>query len=135
MALETQRNPSLPESPLGWSGSEPEWAVYWALVRLGLKDGEDFTYQASFAGGRQDYGGVVLDFYVHNLGIAINVHSVYFHYLTEERRVADIYGQAMVTSWGITIIYIDEEDALRDPIYYVREALQGRDHSIMTGGK
>ena len=35
---------------------------------------------------------------------------------------------------GITVIFIDEDDIMQDPDYYVREALNYRDHSRLGPG-
>jgi hypothetical protein len=35
---------------------------------------------------------------------------------------------------GIDVVFIDEDDALRDPLYYASEALQRRDHSKIRRG-
>lgn len=121
-----------PPAPIGWTGSAPEWNIFWALNTLGLKFEEDFFYQAAQAGGRLALGGVVLDFYLPNLSLAINVQSIWWHYATTRTRTADQLNRAMLEGLGIRIIYIDEDAALRDPVYYTREALQYRDHSRMT---
>lgn len=121
-----------PLPPTDWVGSTPEWAIYWALTQLGLKPNEDFTYQSPQAGGRLEYGGAVLDFLLPARNLGINVQSIYFHYRTVESRGHDMMIRAMMEGMGITVIYIDEEDALRDPLFYTKEALAERDHSLMT---
>ena len=123
----------VPKPPATWPGSIPEWHIYWALTRLGYKEGEDFTYQAPVFGGRMEYGGAVLDFVLPDFGIAINVQSLYYHYQGGKEKIADAMVRAAVESWGTRLIFIDEEDALRAPIYYTKEALAGRDHSRMGG--
>jgi len=117
-----------PAPPAGWLGSTPEWAVYWALTKLGYKPDQDFTYQSAEMGGRLALGGVVLDFLIHSLNLAINVHSIYWHYQPSAKQ-HDAMARAMMEGQGIQMIYIEEEDCLRDPLYYVKEALKGVDHS------
>ena len=119
--------------PVDWLGSGPEWAVYQALIRLGYKPDEDFIYQSPQAGGRMEYGGAILDFLLPDLSLAINVQSQYYH-SGYTNRVHDMYVRAMIESWGIRVIYIDEDDALRDATYYVKEAIAGRDHSSTGRG-
>lgn len=116
-----------PEVSPDWLGSEPEWLVYHALLRLGYKD--RFTYQSSRMGGRLAKGGAVIDFYIEESNLAINVTSRYWHYATTPLRMADELQRAALEGQGITVIYIDELDLERNPIYYVSEALAGRDHS------
>ena len=35
---------------------------------------------------------------------------------------------------NITLVFIDDDDLIRDPEYYCREALNYRDHSRLGGG-
>jgi len=111
--------------PANWPGSDPEYYVYWALEKLKI----NFEYQSNMGGGRLQRGGVVIDFLLFDLGIAINVQSTYWHYARPTQRVNDQINRIMVESQGIKLIYIDEEDAKRNPIWYVREAIRGIDHS------
>jgi hypothetical protein len=125
-----QEAPTIPEPPADWIGSRPEFAIWWALLRLGMKD--RFSYQTARMGGRLTKGGAVLDFFIPEFNLAINVQSTYWHYATTSQRMAGELQRAQLEGMGINIIYIDEEDALRDPLYYVKEALEGRDHSRMA---
>ena len=118
--------------PASWTGSKPEWAVYSALVQLGYEPGRDFTYQASVLGGRLEYGGAVLDFVIPSLSLAINVQSIYYHYEDITARRRDALARTAVEGLGIRLIYIDEEDALANPVYYVEQAIMGIDHSRMA---
>jgi hypothetical protein len=120
--------------PATWSGSKPEWAVYEALTELGYVAGRDFSYQSPIAGGRLEYGGAVLDFVISVLGIAINVQSIYYHYADPYIHRRDEMVRTMVEGMGLKLIYIDEEAALANALFYVKEALMGIDHSRMTGG-
>ena len=123
----------VPNTPAEWDGSKPEWAVYWALTRLGYKEGVHFVYQSPQMGGRIYLGGAVLDFYFEGLGIAIEVQSAYYHYGDAQTRATDAMQKAQLLSYGIQVIYIDEQDALSNPVYFVKEALAGRDHSLIGG--
>lgn len=75
-------------------------------------------------------GGAVLDFEIPSLSIAINVTSRYWHYQTTPGRMADELQRVALEGRGTRVIFIDDTDARRNPIYYVREALRGIDHSI-----
>ncbi len=109
-------------------GSTPELAVYGALKKLGV----DFVFQSSQLGGRNVRGGAIVDFLIPSLSLAINVQSFYWHYGNPDRIAQDRMQQLALEGQGITVIYIDEEDILRNVDYFVREALQFRDHSRMT---
>lgn len=122
-----------PDAPANWGGSKPEWAIYWALTQLKLQEGVDFSYQVAWSGGRQERGGMVIDFYIWSLNLGISIQSVYYHYANTTDRGIDEMNRAQAEAGGLTMVYIDEEDALRNPIYYAKEALAGRDYSRMTG--
>jgi len=117
----------LPKVPDDWTGSAPEFYIYWALCVVGYSDKSD--YQVPQMGGRLTKGGTVLDFYIPSLNLAIMVQSVRFHLADPDQRQADALIKAQLTSMGMSVIYIDEEDALRNPIYYVTEAIAGVSHS------
>jgi hypothetical protein len=131
---EPKRLDSPGEVPRGIVATKPEWAIYWALERLGKVPDVDFSFQSSRAGGRLEFGGAVLDFLLYDPPyLGINVQGIYWHYqFGGERRAHDAMVRMMIESYGVHLIYIDEDDAYRNPIYYTREALAGRDHSRMT---
>ena len=126
----------LPQPPSTWEGSTPEWAFYASLAQLGYHDGVDFTYQAEQMGGRLDKGGAILDFLFSNPpNLAVNVQGVYYHYeFGADTKARDIMAKAQMAGQGITLIFIDEDDLLQDPSYYIDEALNYRDHSRMGRG-
>src|SRR5262245_14371338 len=51
--------------PPTWTGSRPEYAVDWALRKLGYVPEVDYQYQGSFLGGHRAKGGVVPDFVIY----------------------------------------------------------------------
>ena len=71
----------------------------------------------------------MLDFEIPSLSLGINVQSQYWHYGRPGSLAYDKMQRAALEGMGITMIYIDEEDALASPIWYVQEALKFRDHS------
>lgn len=108
--------------------SQPELAVYGALKKTGL----DFQFQSRFFGGTQVRGGLVADFYLPSLSLVINVQSFYWHYGNPQRIAQDRIQQIALEGQGIRVIYIDEQDALKDATRFVQDALRGIDHSRMT---
>jgi len=114
--------------PGDWVGTAPEYYVYWALTKLKV----NFEYQSDVIGGRAERGGAVLDFYLPDYSLGINVQSVYWHYARPNQRINDAINRLQVEGTGIILIYIDEENAESNPIYYVQEAIKGIDHSRMT---
>jgi len=122
--------------PVNWEGSVPEYIAYQTFIELGLEPGQDFTYQSPLMGGRMDKGGFVLDFMFTNPpDLAINVQGVYYHYeFGVEAKARDVMARASLAGQNITLIFIDDDDLMRDPRYYCREALLYRDHSRLGGG-
>ena len=123
--------------PEGWAGSLPEYLVYRSLTEEFNKvDGIDFSYQSSLLGGRLFKGGVILDFYFFNPpDLAINVQGEYYHYGKGKVMIQnDMLTREQVASMGINLIFIDESDVLKDVDYYVKEALNYKDHSKLGGG-
>ena len=122
--------------PANWSGSGPEYIAYQTFISLGKEPGEDFVYQSPLAGGRLDKGGIVLDFVFYNPpDLAVNIQGVYYHYeFGVEVRARDLLARAMMAGDGVALIFIDDDDLIRDPEYYCREALNYQDHSQLGGG-
>jgi hypothetical protein len=125
----------LSDVPLGFGGSLPEYIVLRTLQRLGKTDGVDFSYQSSLFGGRIERGGVVVDFLFHDPpDLAINVQGVFYHYEKGGDVIArDRESRAQLAGQGITLIFIDEDDVLRDPVRYVQAALNYQDLSRLGG--
>jgi hypothetical protein len=114
--------------------TKPEWYVNWGLTRLGKKNGVDFNYRgeveliASLATQAQ------LDFtMLDGSQIAIEVQGLHWHYELGFNKIAmDAVRRTELIAAGWHVIQIDEDDALRNPVYYVQEALAGRDHSYSS---
>lgn len=124
------------DPPDWWTGTRPEWAVYWGLQKNGLQDGLDFTYQARLPGVGAGYYSQV-DFLVDTYSIGIEVQGKFWHYGQGQQKIAtDLFREQLFAGQGIKIVFIDEQDALEDPTYFVREALEGEDHShVKNTGK
>lgn len=122
-----------PDQPMTWGGTLPEWAIYWAHLALGLKEFEDFEYQYQIGG----YGSDLyrLDFYDFDVGIGIDVQGLYWHYgLSSYKQVDDLERKVRLEALGYPLVFIDEDMALQAPVYYLREARVGRDHSRAASG-
>ena len=121
----------LPQKPEGLIATYPEWLVMWALLyKMGKKI--DFEFQSAQLGGRMTKGGAVLDFYLPAYGLAINVQGEYWHYQSSRDIAVNRIQRAALEGYGITVIYIDESDLMRNPVFYVSDALKGKDHSLMS---
>ncbi len=111
--------------PPDWPGSKPEYYANWALTKLKI----DFVYQYSEAGGRIVGGGIVADFFVESLNLIINIQSLYWH-SGVEKMASDRMQRAFLEGMGRTVVWIDEEHILKDPLFYIKEALKGISHSF-----
>ncbi len=107
--------------------SLPELSIARELERMGLA----YEFQTSFMGGRMVAGGLVADFYLPNYSLIISVLGEYFHYGLQ-RTASDVLQALGMNSQGISTIFIDESDALKNPRYYIQEALRGIDHSKLA---
>ena len=125
------------QAPLNWAGSLPEYLVYESLTSsFGKEEGIDFSYQSSRLGGRLFKGGVILDFFFTNPpDLAINVQGEYYHYgMGSTVLQNDVLVRQQMAGDGINLIFIDEDDILNNVDYFVREALNYKDHSKLGGG-
>ena len=122
--------------PDTWPGSEPEYLAYQTFIQLGREPGKDFTYQSPLMGGRMEKGGFILDFLFDDPpDLAVNVQGVYYHYeFGVEAKARDVMARGSMAGQNITLIFIDDDDLMKDPRFYCREALNYKDHSRMGGG-
>tara|TARA_R100001594_G_scaffold9456_1_gene23180 strand:- start:638 stop:1069 length:432 start_codon:yes stop_codon:yes gene_type:complete len=127
----------IPEIPADFNGSTPEYVVYNQLLRFGLKPNQDFQFQSKFAGGKIERGGLVIDFLFNNPpGLAINVQGVYYHYEQGSVNIAnDLLAREILAGEGISLIFLDEDDVMSNPTFYVREALNFKDYSKFSIGR
>lgn len=76
--------PLAPEdaAPDSWPGTLPEYWVYQWLLRRGLDEGQDFSYQVNVEGGRMRLFGAVVDFIVRVLPMVMywRVQGYYWHF-------------------------------------------------------
>ena len=84
-------------------------------------------------GGRTQKGGAILDFYLPGFNLSIQIQGEYWHYGSSGQMAQAQLQRIELEGRGITMIYIDESDILRNPIWYVKQALAGRDFSRMAG--
>lgn len=122
------------DPPQDWTGTRPEWAVWWALIRKGLKPGQDFFYESLLAGVSASYYSQI-DFLIPKFFVGIEVQGTYWHYGQGRKKMAhDLIRLRLFAEQGIKVIFIDEKDALSDPEHYVDQALKGIDESQTIKG-
>lgn len=129
-----QSDENIPDPPPDWPGTLPEWAIFWAHTQLGRNPGIDFVYQYQ-VGDPASSGSAKLDFYEVDLNMGINVNGLFYHYgLGGYKITSDREQKFRLESLGIQMLAIDEGDAIRGPVYFLQEALSGKDHSILGHG-
>lgn len=101
--------------------------MFWALNRLGFEG--RFDFQSAFMGGRLERGGAVADFFISDLNLILSVQSDYWHYGSSGKIASDKAQRIALEGLGITVIWIQEEDVLKNPMFYVREAVNFREHT------
>jgi G:T-mismatch repair DNA endonuclease (very short patch repair protein) len=117
-----------PPKPEEFFGTLPEWQVYWWLtVREKLVEGEDFSYQSSLLGGREQLGGMVADFILLNREprLVINVQGGYWHRATAALKAHDVIYKAALQEMGYDVVYVLEADLAERLATTMRSALQG----------
>lgn len=127
-----------PDPPDTWLGSLPEWAIFWAHGPLGLREGLDFDYLFYYGdpGVIDVTEAAQFDFYEYDVHVAIEIQGIFWHYEFGGKRKlqADAERKVRAESVGVTLIYIDEDDALADPIHFLQLARSGVDRSRIARG-
>tara|TARA_R110002110_G_scaffold312685_1_gene526014 strand:- start:216 stop:644 length:429 start_codon:yes stop_codon:yes gene_type:complete len=135
-SIAQQNTKEIAQPPADFAGSYPEYVTYITLLRNNLRPDIDFIYQSRQMGGRVERGGLVLDFsFINPPDLAINVQGVYYHYEQGSVNIAkDLIAREQLASQGVTLIFVDDIDLLENPDYFIREALNYRDHSRIGAG-
>jgi hypothetical protein len=125
----------VPDMPPNWLGTLPEWAIFWAHGEMELVEGRDFIYLYQ-THSINDPLSIQVDFLEITHGmIAIQVQGTFFHMMFGGAKIeSDLEQRVRIQSQGFTPVYIDEWDANTDPIFYLSEALQYRDYSLLARG-
>lgn len=118
--------------------TEPEWAVYWALTKLIGEQNFFWRYPVPIDRYIGGYYAPFVDFFIPEKQLVLLLD-----YETGEGQIAfgsfalshDLVIKKDLENTGLTVIMIDATDANTDPIFFVSEALQGRDHSLDSFGK
>jgi hypothetical protein len=114
--------------------TKPEWAVLWALLKLGYREGYDVVVHALIPGLGLGQAGQV-DFYFPDLSLAFEVQGLFWHYsLGRSRQTRDLVREMALAEKGILVVHIDADMALENPIWVVEDGLRGVDHSRLQHG-
>src|SRR3990167_875867 len=107
-------------------GSTPEFIVWDYLTRRkGWELGREFIYQLAIVGGRTQFGGFVIDFYIRPGNMAWNVQGLRYH-LEQPRDRAKVQVQAaLMSNRGYRVVQLWEDDLLERPDFTIEAALRG----------
>ena len=130
------REQQILQPPADFPGSYPEYIAFVSLLRLGKRPDVDFIYQSRQVGGRISKVGLVIDFsYNYPPDLAINIQGIYYNYEQGSVNIAkDLIAREQLASQGVTLIFVDDIDLEQNPEYFIREALNNRDHSRIGAG-
>lgn len=108
------------------SASILEYICYEFITKKkGLREGVDFMYQWSVAGGRTAAGGFVSDFYFPSRHMVWNPAGLQFHYTKTRDRWKDVLSSVVLANRGIKQIFLWEDDLLQRPEYVLEHAFRG----------
>jgi hypothetical protein len=116
------------EHPGKGSASILEFIIYEYITKQkGLKEGTDFVYQWSLAGGRTQAGGFVADFYFPSRHMVWNPAGLQFHYTKTKDRWRDQLSRVVLANRGIKEIFLWEDDLVQRPQYTLDHAWLGQE--------
>lgn len=101
--------------------------ICWEFLvkQKGMREGVDFIYQWSLAGGRTQAGGFVADFYFPAKHMVWNPAGLQFHYTKTKDRWRDSLSRVVLANRGIKEIFLWEEDLFQRPQYTLEHAWRG----------
>lgn len=106
-----------PAGFIGGSNSLSEWLFYCALTKELGPEGDQWTYQSSYLGGRYQRGGAVVDFVIFTprYNIGVRIQSFYYHVAANtEKQVSDYEQRMALERYGLRIVDVYEQDYIHD---------------------
>ncbi len=108
-----------------WGGTYPEFLAFDWLVRKGLEPMADFIFQSSRMGGRQLYGGAIVDFDFPQMMLAWRIQGEYFHIGNPAKEASDIMQKFNLSTIGYTVVDIFAQDLLERRNWVLTHAYNG----------
>lgn len=109
-------------------GTKPEFIVYRFLTEnKHLVEGVDFTFQSSRYGGRQLFGGIIIDFYIPAKQSVWRVQGEQFHMLNSADRMRDEVSRMRLEHEGFQVIDLWVRDIETRPEYILNLAWEGKE--------
>lgn len=122
----------IPPPPASWRGTRPEWAIMYAHFLIGRVPDKDFIYQYDALSD----ASAKIDFFEVDEQIGIEVQGFFHHYVGYDafQKTRDLERRIRLEALNIRVVYIDDRDAERDPVAYLKLALRGQDFSRFAKG-
>jgi hypothetical protein len=113
--------------PQNWQGGAEDYAVYWAHEKLGKQPGIDFTYVPGSQGGVVRESWLAIEFVEHpgNLGLVVLEEQPQDAWQLFSARIT----RATMAGYQMTIIFLDGDKVLENPVPILEAAFRGEDHS------
>lgn len=106
--------------------SYPEFICYeWLQTNKKLEPDIDFVFQYPVLGGKTQFGGFVLDFYIGPRNMAWFIQGLEFHYVDARDRARDRLAKAIVSDRGILVVELFEDDILQRTTRTLESAWNG----------
>lgn len=117
------------------AGTYPEFLAFDWLERQGLEWEEDFYFQSSRLGGRQLWGGAVVDFDFPTERLAWRIQGEYFHIGNPAKEASDAMQKMALANIGYTCVDILAQDVIQRRNWILSHALNGEQmRSLHEGG-
>lgn len=108
-----------------WGGTYPEYLAFDWLEDHGYEVLVDFIFQSSQMGGRQLYGGAVVDFDFPGLRIAWRVMGEHWHLGNPAVEARDEMQKMALATYGYTVVDCWAEDVIRRTDWVLSNAVVG----------
>lgn len=108
-----------------WGGTYPEYVAFSWLERHGYEPYVDFIFQSSQMGGRQLYGGCVVDFDFPWFPMAWRIMGEFWHVGAPATEGRDAMQKLALTSYGYTVIDIYAQDVIARADWVLGNAIVG----------
>jgi len=118
-----------------WSGTFPEFLVFRWLEKKNLSPNADFYFQSSRMGGRQLWGGCVVDFDFPSERLAWRIQGEFFHVGNPAKEASDIMQKMSLSTKGYIVVDIYAQDVLERLDWVLTHAINGEQaRSLHEGG-
>lgn len=108
-----------------WGGTYPEYVAFTWLVKHGYEPYEDFQFQSSQMGGRQLFGGAVVDFDFPWFPMAWRIQGEFWHVGDPATEGRDAMQKLMLESYGYTVVDIYAQDVVQRTDWILDNAIAG----------